>query len=217
MSSYARTASGRYLGSLYSDEETDREQRASVPVVLDDSNVGAIVDDVESRPHTAESDPAISLKSSTTITDKSSGNPARNTDTGDVTSARPQPVPSDDTPTRSPQGGAVKTPPRHAQSHSATSHTASHRQETRLNTDIPSVSVLSSTPVSPSAPESVTRAPEDRLPPTGRSTPVSDRDHRQSRRRSVMDVSLASFFWARLPLRPLLLKWFCSIAIGSCM
>jgi len=53
VTSYAWTTSGRYLGSLYSDEETDREQReqrTSVPVVLDDSDVHAIIDDVESRP-----------------------------------------------------------------------------------------------------------------------------------------------------------------------
>ena len=202
MTSYARTTSGRYLGSLYSDEETDREQReqreqrTSVPVVFDDSDVHAIIDDVESRPHTAESAPAITSKSST-IADKSSVNPPRNMDTGDVTSVRSQPIPSHDDPAASPQGGTAKTPPRRAQSLSATSHTASHRQETSVSTDIPSVSVISSTPVSPTAPESFGRPPpqEDRIPPTGRSTPVNDRDHRQSRRRSVMDVSLVPFFW----------------------
>lgn len=194
MSSYARTASGRYLGSLYSDEETDREQRASVPVVLDDSNVHAIIDDVESRPHTAESAPAITSKPST-IADKSSVNPPRNIDTGDLTPLRSQPIPSHDDPAPSLQRGAAKTPPRRAQSLSATSHTASHRQETSLNTTIPSVSIVSSTPVTPTAPTSFSRVQEDRMPPTGRSTPVNDRDHRQSRRRSVMDVSLVPFFW----------------------
>lgn len=227
MSSYARTASGRFLGALYSDEETDREQRASVPVILDDADVHAIIDDVESRPHTAENEGASAISSKpSTIADKSSRNAPRNTDTGDVASVRSQPIPSHDDPAPSPQTSAAKTPPRRAQSLSATSHTANHRQETSLNTSIPSVSVVSSTPVSPTAPESFGRVQEDRIAPPGRSTPVNDRDHRQSRRRSVMDVRVVPFFWnptlglqpsdsRSLSLRPLLLNLLLNIATGS--
>lgn len=132
MSTYARTASGRYRGSLYSDEQTDRGQQASVPVVLDDSNVHASTDDVESRPHTAESAPAISSKSPA-IVDKSSVNPAQNMDTGDITPAHSQPVPSHDDPAASLQGGAAKTPPRHLHSALATSHTHGQSQARSQN------------------------------------------------------------------------------------
>jgi hypothetical protein len=134
MNSYARTASGPcLLGSRCSDEETDGEQRASVPVVLDDSNAGTVIEDVASQPHTAESAPAISSKSSKSS--KSSVNPARDardaqaaqaaqaapdapdTDTTDVASVRFQPIPSHDDLAGISRRGAVKTPPsRHAQS-----------------------------------------------------------------------------------------------------
>ena len=83
---YARTASGRYLGSLMcTDEQTDGEQRASVPVVLDDSNgvyANNIIDDVESRPHTAESAPAINSKPPQAMSNISSVNPAQDNHIG---------------------------------------------------------------------------------------------------------------------------------------
>jgi hypothetical protein len=191
---YARTAPGRYLGSLMSDGE----QRASVPVVLDDSNnvhANNVIDDIESesRPHTAESAPVIHSKSPPVMSDKPSVNPAQNIDAGDATPAHSQ---SHD-PAASPQGqrGPVKAPLRHPPTPLATSHTASHIQETTTTTttttDIPSLTVVGSTPVTPTAPESFSRPPpqDDRLPLTGRSSPLNDRDRRQSRRRSVMDVS----------------------------
>jgi len=199
MSTYAcaRTASGRHLGSLMSDGG----QRASVPVVLDDSNnvhANNIINDVEleSRPHTAESAPTISSKPPPALSDKPSVNPAQNIDTGDITPAHSQPISSHDDPAASPQGQrgpAARAPLRHPQSPLATSHTAGHMQETTttMTTDIPSLTVVSSTPVTPTAPETFGRSQpqDDRLPLTGRSSPVNDRDRRQSRRRSMMDVS----------------------------
>jgi hypothetical protein len=210
MSTYVRTSSGRFLGSLCSAEQPDQEQRASVPVVLDDSHVHAITDDLESRPHTAESAPAISSKSPAMV-DKSPVNPAQDLETGDVPPVRSQPIPSHDDPVASPQGGAAKTPPRHPQSTSATSRMASPRQETSIRTDIPSVTVVGSTPVHRSVPESFGRLEEDRLPLTGRSSPVNDRDRRQSRRRSVMDVSLATIFLVQMGWHPSLRRLYRSI------
>src|SRR5260370_30727060 len=99
MSNYTHTAPQQRLSPLGSDEdqETDREQRTSVPVLLDDSNVGAITDYVESRPHTAESVSEIGSKP-LTVADKSSVNTARNMDIGGVTSPRSQPIPFHDDP-----------------------------------------------------------------------------------------------------------------------
>lgn len=203
---YARTASGHYLGSL---SDGDGEQRASVPVVLDDSsNVHAntIINDVESesRPQTAESAPAISSKSPPAMSDKplSSVNPAQNIDTGDAAPAHSQSVSSHDEPAARQRGPAVKVPLRHPQSPLATSHTAAHMQETTTTTtttmtaDIPSLIVVGSTPITPTAPESFGRPQpqDDRTPLTGRSSPANDRDRRQSRRRSVMDVSFPTVF-----------------------
>ena len=203
MTSYAGTASGPRLGSRCSDEEMGGEQRASVPVVLDDSNPDAVIDDVASQLPTAESVPAISSKSSVNPARGAQGaqgaegaQDAQDMDTADVASVRFQPIPShDDDLAGIPQRRAAKTQPsRHAQSLSAPSHPATQTQTPSINTDIPSLTVVSSTPVSPTAPESFGPTQEDRLPPTGRSTPVNDRDRRQSRRRSVMDVSLPCFF-----------------------
>ena len=207
---YARTASGRYLGSLMcSEEQTDGEQRASVPVVLDDSNsvyANNIIDDVESRPHTAESAPAISSKPPHTMSNISSVNPAQDIHTGDISPARSQPVSSHDEPaaSRQAQGGppAAKTPLRHPQSPLATSHTAGHTQESTTTTDIPSLTVVGSSPVA-SAPQEYFAPPQpqdDRLLLTGSSTPVNDRDRRQSRRRSVMDVSFPTVIWVEMSL-----------------
>ena len=205
MSTYAnaRTASGRYLGSLMcTDEQTDGEQRASVPVVLDDSNsihASNIIDDAESRPHTAEITPAVSLKPPPAMSNKSSVNPDQNIDTGNITPAHSQPVSSYDDPAASRQrqrGPPVKTPLRHPQSPLATSHTAGHTQETTTTTDIPSLTVVGSSPVAPAPPDLFARPQpqDDRLPLTGRGSPANDRDRRQSRRRSVMDVSFPTVF-----------------------
>lgn len=203
---YARNASGHYLGSLMSDGDADGEQRASVPVVLDDSSdvhANNIVNDVESesRPHTAESAPAISSKSPPAMSDKSLSSVI---DTGDATPAHSQLVSSHDEPAARQRRPAAKVPLRHPQFQSplATSHTPAHMQETTTTiattttADIPSLTVVGSTPITPTAPESFGRPQpqDDRTPLTGRSSPVNDRDRRQSRRRSVMDVSFPTVF-----------------------
>ena len=206
---FARTASGRYLGSLMcTDEQTDGEQQASVPVVLDDSNsvhANNIIDDVDSRPHTAEVTPAVSSKPPPAMSNKSSVNPDQNIDTRDITPVHSQPVLSYDDPaaSRQRQGGPLaKTPLRHPQSPLATSHTTGHTQETTTTTDSPSLTVVGSTPVAPAPPDFLARPQpqDDRLPLTGRSSPVNDRDRRQSRRRSVMDVSFPTVFWVGVGL-----------------
>jgi hypothetical protein len=198
--SYPRTATDRYL------------QQTGVPVVLDDPSVDATTDDIETRPPTAEGVAERRSKfSSSTVTDKPSmepTQPALNADAADVAAPAlppqpPQPIPSHDERTGNvgnDQGGAAKTPPRHVQPEAA-----AHRPSVSVSTDIPSLTVVGTTPVSAAAaaPESFHRlqeVQEDRLPPTaaatatgtGRSTPVNERDRRQSRRRSVMDVRL---FW----------------------
>src|SRR5258706_1543609 len=232
MSTYAhaRTASGRYLGSLMcSDEHTDGEQRASVPVVLDDSNgvyANNIIDDVQSRPHTAESAPGISSKPPQAMSNISSVNPAQNIHRGDISPAQSQPVSSYDDPAASRQGQGgpptAKTPLRDTQSPLATSHTAGHTQETTTTTDIPSLTVVGSSPVAPNPPDYFPRPlpQDDRLMLTGRSSPVNDRDRRQSRRRSVMDVSLPTVISVEMgsPLLTLtpLLKRLTANAVAQC-